>query len=152
MMDAMDEKKNGHLGEWMLWKSGWSSSPNYLNHHPLKMDVLLKTFLQIIHAAKRLVRHSSTSSKQQRRPLPSLLSDFLLWFRCSGLYSTSEVERAKTVPRQVKGPGVPIRAVSSSVIMALVPAYTGHHVYTWLSRQLERIPTLCMYNVDKDLM
>ena len=39
------------------------------------------------------------------------------------------MERAKTVPRQVKGPGVPIRAVSSSVIMALVPAYTGYHVY-----------------------
>ena len=36
------------------------------------MDVLAKTFLQIILAAKWLVRHSSTSPKQQQRPLPSL--------------------------------------------------------------------------------
>ena len=44
-----------------------------LNHHPPKMDVLQKTFLQIILAAKWLVRHSRTSPKHQRRPLPSLL-------------------------------------------------------------------------------
>ena len=44
------------------------------NHHPTKMDVLPKFFVQIILAAKWLVRHSSTSPKQQRRPLPSLLS------------------------------------------------------------------------------
>ena len=44
------------------------------NHHPPKMDVLQKTFLQIILAAKWLVRHSSTSPNQQRRPLPYLLS------------------------------------------------------------------------------
>ena len=42
------------------------------NHHPLKMDVLPKTFLQIILVAKWLVRHSSASPKKQRRPLPSL--------------------------------------------------------------------------------
>ena len=44
------------------------------NHHPPKMEGRPKTFLQIIPAAKLLVRHSSTSSNQQRRPLPSLLS------------------------------------------------------------------------------
>ena len=43
------------------------------NHHPSKMDVLPKTFVQIILAAKCLVRHSSTSPNQQRQPLPSLL-------------------------------------------------------------------------------
>ena len=37
------------------------------NQHPPKMDVLPKTFL---HSS---LRHSSTSPKQQRRPLPSLL-------------------------------------------------------------------------------
>ena len=45
------------------------------NHHAPKKDVLPKTFLQIILAAKWLVRHSSTSPNQQRRPLPSLLPD-----------------------------------------------------------------------------
>ena len=44
------------------------------NHHPSKMDFLSKRFLQIILAAKWLVRHSSKSPKQQRRPLSSLLS------------------------------------------------------------------------------
>ena len=43
-------------------------------HYPPKMDVLTKTFLQIILAAKQLVRHSIMSPNQQRRPLPSLLS------------------------------------------------------------------------------
>ena len=33
-----------------------------------------KTFVQIILATEWLVQHSSTSPKQQRRPLPSLLS------------------------------------------------------------------------------
>ena len=46
------------------------------SHHNPKMDVLPKTFPQIILAAKCLVRHSSTSPSQQRRPLPSLLSNF----------------------------------------------------------------------------
>ena len=44
------------------------------NHDPTKMNVLPKTLVQIILAAKFLVRHSSTSPNQQRRPLPSLLS------------------------------------------------------------------------------
>ena len=47
------------------------------NHHPLKIHVLPKTVLQIILAAtvkcKWQVRHTSTSPKQQRRPLPSVL-------------------------------------------------------------------------------
>ena len=44
------------------------------NHHPTKMDILQNTFVQIIIAAKCLMRHSSTYPNQQRRPLPSLLS------------------------------------------------------------------------------
>ena len=43
------------------------------HHHPEKND-LSKTLVQIIIAAKWLVRHSITSPKQKRRPLPSLLS------------------------------------------------------------------------------
>ena len=46
--------------------------PNYVPSS--KMDVLTKTFVQIILAAKQLVRHSRTSLNQQRRPLPSPLS------------------------------------------------------------------------------
>ena len=49
--------------------------PTTTNHHPPKMDVLSKIFLQIFLAAKWLVQHSSTSPKQQQRPLPSLLSN-----------------------------------------------------------------------------
>ena len=37
-------------------------------HHPTKMDVLPKTMVKIIFAAKWLVRHSSTSPNQQQRP------------------------------------------------------------------------------------
>ena len=44
------------------------------DHHPTKMDVRPKTFVQIILAAKLLVRHSSTCPNQQRWHLPSLLS------------------------------------------------------------------------------
>ena len=67
---------------------------NTQNHHPPKIDVLPKTVLQIIIAAKKLVRHSSTRlfPKQQPQPLPSLLFDspsmgpaFLLEIRCRGL-------------------------------------------------------------------
>ena len=63
------------------WQNGcFSKMDDHLvhtipNHHPPKIDVLPKiTFIQIILAAKWLVWHSSTSPKQQRRPLPSLLS------------------------------------------------------------------------------
>ena len=38
------------------------------NQHPTKMDILPKTFVQIILAAKWLARHSSRSPNQQRRP------------------------------------------------------------------------------------
>ena len=51
------------------------------NHHPPKMDVLPKTFLQIILAANWLVQHSILSPKQQRRPLPSLHLFLLLCTR-----------------------------------------------------------------------
>ena len=44
------------------------------NHHSPKMDVLPKTFLQVILAAKWQVRHSRMSPRQQRRPLHYLLS------------------------------------------------------------------------------
>ena len=60
------------------WRNGRfrSSRLHHTNPPPSKMDVLPKTFLQIILAVKWLVRHSSTvhtSPKEQRRPLPSLL-------------------------------------------------------------------------------
>ena len=58
---------------------------DHLVHHSPKMDVLPKTFLQIILAAKQLVRHSSTSPKQQRRSLPSLLCKY--FFYGGGEYS-----------------------------------------------------------------
>ena len=59
----------------MLQKNARSSScSHHTNYHPLKMDVLPITFLQIILAVNWLVWHSSTSPKQQRRPLPSPLS------------------------------------------------------------------------------
>ena len=59
-------------------------------HHPTKMDFLTKTFLQIVHAARWLVQHSSsstisTSHNQQGRPLPSLL--YLSFF-----YDTDEAK------------------------------------------------------------
>ena len=44
------------------------------HHHSTKMDVLQKIFCPVILAAKWIVRHSSMSPNQQRRPLPSLLS------------------------------------------------------------------------------
>ena len=52
------------------------------NQHPPKIDVLPKTFLPIILASKWQARHSSTSLKQQWRPLPSLL-----YISCSMLSS-----------------------------------------------------------------
>ena len=78
----------GWFEEWMkrkteAWrngcfeKNGWSSKTTP-NKEPPKMDVLPKTFLQIILVTKWLVRHSCS----QRRPLPSLLSDSLVvWCR-----------------------------------------------------------------------
>ena len=56
-------------------KNGWSSGSHHTKQPQNKMDVLPKTCLQIILAAKGLVRHSNSSPKQQRRPLPSLLSE-----------------------------------------------------------------------------
>ena len=53
------------------------------NHHPLKMDVLPKTFLHIILAAKSQVRHSITSPKQLLRPLPSLLNKSFFFYAYS---------------------------------------------------------------------
>ena len=70
--EEMDDKKNGHLEEWMLWKK---FTPHRTMHHPPITDVSPKNVLQIILAAKWLVQHSSTSPKQQRRPLYSLLFD-----------------------------------------------------------------------------
>ena len=79
----------------MIWRKGWielrlhrwngcfgkmDDHPDHTtpNHHPPKMDVLPKTFLRIILAAKGLVRHSSTCPKQQRWHLPFSL--FLILF------------------------------------------------------------------------
>ena len=57
------------LKKWMFIRF----TPYVPNHHPFKMDIIPKTFVHIILAAKWLVRHSCTSPKHQRRPLPSLL-------------------------------------------------------------------------------
>ena len=56
------------------------------NHHPSKMDVLLKTFLQIIRAAKWPVRHSSTSQNS---------SDDLCLLFCINPSSTVYVARSQ---------------------------------------------------------
>ena len=58
----------------MLWINGWSSGSHQIksNHHPTKKDVLQKTFVQIILAAKWFERHSRMSPNLQRRPLPLL--------------------------------------------------------------------------------
>ena len=57
------------LEKWMIiWFTPHQTDPS-------KMDVLPKTGLPNIIAAKWLERHSSTSPKQQRRSLPSLLFD-----------------------------------------------------------------------------
>ena len=49
------------------------------NHHSTKMDVLQKTFFQIIPAAKWFERHSIPSPIQQRRHLPTLTSLFFFY-------------------------------------------------------------------------
>ena len=51
------------------------------NHRPPKIDILPKTFLQLILLAKWLVRLSNTSTKQQRQPLPSMLHKSLCYFQ-----------------------------------------------------------------------
>ena len=71
--EEKDEQKNELLAEWMLQENDHLVH-TIRNHHPPKMDVLPKTFLQIILAANWLGRYSGTSHNQQRRPLPSLLS------------------------------------------------------------------------------
>ena len=63
------------MAERMLGKDGWSFSSHQTKPPPSHNGYSSKNFLQIILAAKWLVRHSSTSPKQQRRPLPSLLSN-----------------------------------------------------------------------------
>ena len=69
--------RNGLKEKWTLGgtdasENGRSSSSH---HHPPKMDVLPKTVLQIILAAKAA---AFESLKQQRRPLPSRL--YKSWF------------------------------------------------------------------------
>ena len=61
------------MGGMDAWKK-WMIIRFIPHHHPTKIDVFPKTFVQIILAAKWLVRHLSTFPKQQRRPLRSLLS------------------------------------------------------------------------------
>ena len=56
--------------KWMLI---WFFTPHETTTLP-KLLFSQKTFLEIILAAKWIVRHSSTSAKQQRRPFASLLS------------------------------------------------------------------------------
>ena len=64
------------------------------NHHPPKLDVLQKKFLQIILTTKWLVRHSSSPPNLKRRPLHSLLSDsysILVGKRISNDFSMSSL-------------------------------------------------------------
>ena len=79
--EEMDEQKSGHLASGCFGKMDNLPVHSTPNHHPTKMDVLQKTVLPIILAAKFRVRHSSTTPKQQRQPLPSLLckSFFFGW-------------------------------------------------------------------------
>ena len=63
------------------------------NHHPLKLDVFPKTFLQILLAAKSLVQHSSSFPNQQWRSLPFLLRDSY-WMAPT---NTSPIEIPETV-------------------------------------------------------
>ena len=61
----------------MLRTNGWPSGLLHTKPPPSQNGCSSKTFLQIILAVMWLVRHTrmSMSPKQQRRPLPSLLSD-----------------------------------------------------------------------------
>ena len=69
-----DEWYTGYYRQNYLFENFYNHLvPTPPNHHRLKMDVLQKTFLQIILAAKWWVRHSSTSPNPQPRPLPYLL-------------------------------------------------------------------------------
>ena len=60
--------------------------PNHHRNKSYKMDVLPKTFVQIILAAKWLVWHSGMSPNQQQHPLPSFL--YLSFFYVSELRGT----------------------------------------------------------------
>ena len=64
------------------------------NHHPPKMDVLPKTFLQIILAAKWLVRHSSTSPLPTATTFafPSVFICLLLWILTNNKSSSGDVD------------------------------------------------------------
>ena len=79
------------------------------NHHPSKMDVLSKTYFQIILAAKWLVRHSSKS--------PTIRDDLCPFFCIYGIHENKEVENLVThihrdninvvIPGQFKVPEKP---------------------------------------------
>ena len=75
--DDLKKRMNRIKASWQngcCEKRDYHQVPTISNHHPTKMDVLPNTFVQIILAAKWLAWHSSLSPKQQRWPLPSLLS------------------------------------------------------------------------------
>ena len=63
---------NKCFGKWMICQ--FTRVTQHQTTTLPKWDALPKTFLQIILAAKWLVGHSSTSPKQQWRPLPTLQS------------------------------------------------------------------------------
>ena len=71
--DELKKRMNRNIG-YRTWQNRCfeklDDHPIYTipNHHPTTMDFLPKTSVKIILAAKWLVRHSSTSHKQQRRP------------------------------------------------------------------------------------
>ena len=55
MLEEKNEQNNGYLVEWMLWKNGYHLVHTTPNHKGCSS----KNFVQIIHAAKWLVRNSS---------------------------------------------------------------------------------------------
>ena len=72
--EEKDEYDNVYLAEWMLWKMDDHPVHTLPNHHPTKLGcILTKTLVQIILAAKWLVRHSSTRPTTNR-------DDFCLLF------------------------------------------------------------------------
>ena len=89
------------------------------NHHPTKMDVLQKTFVQNILAAKWLVRHSSTSPKQQRWPLTSLLS--LSYFYEYTMYWSYRSKDDLSPPRYRNVNGRNFTAIMPRIVACMLP-------------------------------
>ena len=83
--EEKEKYNNGYLAEWMLWKNEGSFSSHHIKPPPnRKMDVLPKTFLQIILSAKWLVRHSIIRPPTSSDDLCLLLCNYPSYFRIYG--------------------------------------------------------------------